>query len=131
MKSRNSSPPRDTILLNIDTFWKRPYEVSPTHFTNDSYTLFNTKFHAGIIYKTWKLLTGDPGNEQFNDNPYPMSNPFPTVQLYKYLSDPGERINLANRYPQVVEKLLGKLAEFHKNSVPFQKLAFDKVCQHG
>ena len=101
--------------------------MTPARFTKYPTDLFDTTIHAGIIYKSWKLLTGDPGNGQFGVNQSAMPNPYPSVQLFKYLSDPQELNNLADRYPHVVEKLLRMLAGYYNSSPPARSIPLDRV----
>jgi arylsulfatase A-like enzyme len=72
----------------------------------------------------WKYLDhkGSGGNNYDRDDewsmrPYKLEDTDPEApgQLYDLDSDPGERVNLYNKHPEIVAKLKGKLAEF-KNS---------------
>merc|ERR1711879_173627 len=82
---------------------------------------FNTtKGNAAIIHGEWKLITGDPGWEQWStvsdklktDNVQTFThNPksAPSVHLYNLDIDPQERLNLAEVFKDKVEFLLERL----------------------
>jgi len=72
----------------------------------------------------WKYLDhkGSGGNNYDRDDEWSMkvykledTDPDAPGQLYDLDSDPGERVNLYNKHPEIVAKLKGKLEEF-KNS---------------
>ena len=56
--------------------------------------MLELSIHAAIISKVngnyWKLLTGDPGCELFDEplpncGKHPLPNPYPSVHLFKYV----------------------------------------------
>merc|ERR1711971_610639 len=100
-----------------------------------------TEGTAAIRWKHWKLLTGDPGpflilpvtgiDDRFelcaNDPNFqwPTQGPQASVHLFDMDSDPSESANVADQHPDIVDTLIGKLAQYERESVPYQYLPID------
>ncbi|XP_067939336.1 arylsulfatase B-like [Watersipora subatra] len=131
--------PRKEILHNIDPL----YPVKGTSVSK----VFDTSVQASIRYGDWKLLTGDPGfdgwvpeptlypdySARFNDS-RTTSNGTQNLYLFNIALDPIEKYEVSAKYPQIVDMLLLKLAEYNQTAVPVNYPDWDSRCDpalHG
>ena len=124
--SQYAVSPRTELLLNID-----PLESGPEPRLVMG---FDTSVRAGIRVGDWKLLTGDPGFDDWVEPPewkYEMKSnssagnvteskrlSSKTILLFNIKIDPYERTEVSELYPHTVRDLLVKLAEYNSTSVP-------------
>ena len=124
--------PRTELLHNIDPLKKhgKPHVV----------TGFDTSVHAAIRVGDWKLLTGDPGFDEWVKPPE-LDNAMPKrsfdleryhenilakqqnqhrkkIQLFNVKTDPYERFEVSSDHPDVVADLLVRLAKYNSTAVP-------------
>lgn len=125
--SEGKPSPRTDILHNIDPLYTRVKTRSP----RDGFGIWDTAIQAAIRVKDWKLLTGNPG---FSDWIPPQTFPnfagkwwnlerilWPkgkSVWLFNITADPYERVDLSQKYPEVVKRLLLRLVQYNKTAVP-------------
>ncbi|XP_078069909.1 arylsulfatase J-like isoform X2 [Mustelus asterias] len=125
--SEGKPSPRTDILHNIDPLYTRVKTRSP----RDGFGIWDTAIQAAIRVRDWKLLTGNPG---FSDWIPPQTFPNfggkwwnlervlwakgKSVWLFNITADPYERVDLSQQYPEVVKKLLRRLAQYNKTAVP-------------
>ena len=120
--------PRTEILHNIDPLSALPQKKIVMGF--------DTSVHAAIRVGDWKLLTGDPGDSRWIEPPElrnldlsmfsNMSSKFDknqfitnkTIQLFNVRYDPFERTEVSDVYPNIVAKLLTRLAQYNSTAVP-------------
>ena len=118
--------PRSEILHNID----------PLSTLHDKKIVmgFDTSVHAAIRSGDWKLLTGDPGFDEWVKPPEmknaatmhinnmetakKMNQSSSTVQLYNIKNDPYERMEISAENPAIVTQLLARLVKYNSTSVP-------------
>ena len=116
--------PRTELLHNID----------PLKSTKASHIIkgFDTSVQAAIRVGDWKLLTGDPGFDEWVKPPE-LDNIMTTlkknvirksnsssnmIQLFNIKHDPNERTEVSADHPDIVEQLLEKLAKYNSTAVP-------------
>ena len=125
--SRYAVSPRTELLHNIDPLFSS--SVQPHMMMG-----FDTSVHAGIRVGDWKLLTGDPGFDDWVEPPEwkneMRSNlstanitkskrlSSKTVQLFNIKFDPYERTEVSELYPGVVKEMLVRLAQYNATAVP-------------
>uniref|UniRef100_A0A4W3K161 Arylsulfatase B n=1 Tax=Callorhinchus milii TaxID=7868 RepID=A0A4W3K161_CALMI len=143
--SEGQPSPRVELLHNIDHLFtdtspcpvKSSGNVSSNIHTNAwQNSIFNVSIHAAIRYGNWKLLTGDPGCSYWFPPPSQLSqadvplpdSPKKKVQLFNIEFDPQERLELSERFPKVVEKLLLRLQHYQDGAVPIYYPASDPKC---
>ena len=129
----DADSPRSEILHNIDPLYEK---VHPSFIRKG----FDTSVHAAIRVGNWKLLTGNPGNSNWTLPPEadnievcdeskencPKLKGFdklerqlnPPLQLFNIVDDPYESKNLARTHPDVVDRLLARLARYNSTAVP-------------
>ncbi|XP_050925759.1 arylsulfatase I [Lates calcarifer] len=101
-----------------------------------SQPLWDTSVQAAIRVGDWKLLTGDPGHGDWVppqvlptlpgrwwnlERSISSSHNSPThknIWLFNITGDPYERQDLADKRPDVVERLLARLAYYNQTAVP-------------
>ncbi|XP_071391521.1 arylsulfatase I-like [Centroberyx affinis] len=101
-----------------------------------SQPVWDTSVQAAIRVGDWKLLTGDPGhgdwvppqvlttlpgrwwNLERSFSASPKAAAHKSVWLFNITADPYERWDLAERRPDVVQRLLGRLAFYNRTAVP-------------
>nr|XP_039251350.1 arylsulfatase J-like [Styela clava] len=126
---KKTSSPRYEILHGFDPLYKKVAKT--TRYS--SQTVYNTEIRAALRCGPWKLITGHPGsnraerppeyNQRFgiarlkkgrSDRPIFLRD----VQLYHIESDPTEKIELSDKYPKVVYRLLNRLANYTAKAIP-------------
>ena len=130
--SENAKSSRTEILHNIDPL-NRVTNNDNTPILDAIQMGFDTAVQAAIRVGDWKLLTGQ---ESFNDwvkppewraRPSTEENSVgggfekfenKLVRLYNIKEDPSERKELSNAYPEIVDSLLLKLAEYNSTAEP-------------
>nr|XP_020450509.1 arylsulfatase J [Monopterus albus] len=126
--SEGHPSPRQDILHNIDPIYIKAKNGS----WKAGYGLWNTAIQAAIRVGHWKLLTGVPGYSDWVP-PQTFSNQRLTnrwhnervhwdrgksVWLFNITADPYERVDLSQRYPHIVKKMLVRLVQYNKTAVP-------------
>lgn len=104
--------------------------------TMESYrALWDTTVRAAIRVGDWKLLTGDPGHGEWVPHqvlptlmgrwwnlerafPKFQKSPGKNVWLFNISADPFERQDLAEQRPDVVRRLLARIAHYNQTAVP-------------
>ncbi|XP_066269664.1 arylsulfatase B-like [Branchiostoma lanceolatum] len=120
--SEGASSPRNEILHNIDPLtWSTNSEASKIH----GHGTFNTAVKAAIRVGDWKLLTGNPGNGdwQLQTMDGKIKEKSAGVRgkqlwLFNIRNDPQERKDVSGEYPEVVQRLLGRLSAYNETAVP-------------
>uniref|UniRef100_A0A3Q2XKH3 Arylsulfatase family member J n=1 Tax=Hippocampus comes TaxID=109280 RepID=A0A3Q2XKH3_HIPCM len=119
--------PRQDILHNIDPIYVKAKNGS----WKAGYGLWNTAVQAALRVGHWKLLTGVPGYsdwvppQTFNTQRLTLRWHSERVRwdrgkslwLFNITSDPYERVDLSQRYPHVVKKMLMRLVQYNKTAV--------------
>uniref|UniRef100_UPI003AB0C4A5 arylsulfatase I-like n=1 Tax=Centroberyx gerrardi TaxID=166262 RepID=UPI003AB0C4A5 len=130
--SEGKESPRQEILHNIDPLHKAPAPGKK----KGGWGIWDTSVQAAIRVGDWKLLTGDPGHgdwvppqvlttlpgrwwnlERSFSSPLKAAA-HKSVWLFNITADPYERWDLAERRPDVVQRLLGRLAFYNRTAVP-------------
>ncbi|XP_041948239.1 arylsulfatase I [Alosa sapidissima] len=126
--SEGKESPRMEILHNID-----PLNRKGRGSWRDGEQVWDAAVQAAIRVGDWKLLTGDPGHGDWV--PPQVLAHFPggwwnlergaghqakSVWLYNITGDPCERHDMATQRPDVVKKLMARLAYYNRTSVPVQ-----------
>ncbi|XP_072261864.1 arylsulfatase J [Pyxicephalus adspersus] len=125
--SEKMPSPRIDILHNIDPMYIKARNGSWAA----GFGIWNTAIQSAIRVNHWKLLTGNPG---YGDWVPPQSfinvglnrwhnervslSIGKSLWLFNITADPYERVDLSEKYPDVVKQLLRKLAQFNKSAVP-------------
>ncbi|XP_071975307.1 arylsulfatase J [Engystomops pustulosus] len=125
--SEGKRSPRIEILHNIDPMYTKARNGSWAA----GFGIWNTAIQSAIRVNQWKLLTGNPGNgdwvppqsfsngglSRWHNERVSLTNG-KSLWLFNITADPYERIDLSERYPDVVKQLLRRLAQFNKSAVP-------------
>ncbi|KAK1889757.1 Arylsulfatase J, partial [Dissostichus eleginoides] len=127
--SEGHPSPRHDILHNIDPIYTKAKNGS----WKAGYGLWNTAIRAALRVGHWKLLTGVPGYSDWVP-PQTFSNQRLTnrwhnervrwdrgksIWLFNITADPYERVDLSQRYPHLVKKMLLRLAQYNRTAVPY------------
>ena len=91
------------MLVNIDREW---YYTKDRNFTKYENPFFDTTIHAAIVYKNWKLITGDAGHSGFYKNKTEIPNPYPSVHLFDLESGIFLLFDEVNNY--LIEQILAR-----------------------
>ena len=142
--STYAQSPRTEFLINID-----PLSVATLGYKVPAEERirmgFDTSVLAGIRVGDWKLLTGEQGNDQWvvppesltdqsrikevelldDNDPGIQQYDVKLVQLFNIKKDPEERVEVSDLYPEIVDELLTKLAEYNATAVPVNYPADD------
>jgi len=145
---------REEILHNVNRLYSSPpwfqcgRPLVPNLQYNNSHGYDTTTGNSALRWKNWKLLTGDPGPhfilpvdgdrfESCAQDPnfqYNTVGPQVSVYLFDMDSDPSESFNVAYQHPDIVDTMIGKLAQYEREVVPYQFLPIEceaKVEYHG
>uniref|UniRef100_A0A665XE97 Sulfatase N-terminal domain-containing protein n=1 Tax=Echeneis naucrates TaxID=173247 RepID=A0A665XE97_ECHNA len=125
--SEGKESPRQEILHNID----------PLHLgVKETGRMWDTSVQAAIRVGDWKLLTGDPGhgdwvppqvlptlpgrwwNLERTLSSSRGSSAHKDIWLFNIAHDPYERQDLSDQRPDVVQRLLARLAYYNQTAVP-------------
>ncbi|CAI5689404.1 arylsulfatase J isoform X2 [Oreochromis niloticus] len=126
--SEGRPSPRHDILHNIDPIYIKAKNGS----WKAGYGLWNTAIQAALRVGHWKLLTGVPGysdwvppqtflNQRLTTRLHNERVPWDrgkSIWLFNITADPYERVDLSQRYPHIVKKMLMRLAQYNKTAVP-------------
>ncbi|CAK8677652.1 unnamed protein product [Clavelina lepadiformis] len=125
---------RTEILHNIDPLFEK---ISKPELRSG----FDTSVHAAIRSGKWKLITGKAG---YDNSWFPppestkccrMKPNEPTadkpIRLFNIVEDPYEENDLSESYPQMVDLLLEKLAEYNATAVPVIFPKMDRKAYPG
>ncbi|XP_038062003.1 arylsulfatase B-like [Patiria miniata] len=127
--SQGKPSPRKELLHNIDPL------QSPAEWTETDERLwgrldglvFNATIRAAIRVGNWKLITGHAGPSKWTPPPESTTDVYrfveevstrTCVRLFNVQTDPSEHYNMAASQPDVVGRLLARLAQFQASSVP-------------
>ncbi|XP_033112648.1 arylsulfatase J-like isoform X1 [Anneissia japonica] len=117
--SENKASPRKEILHNID-----PVTVIKDGKKWKNST-FDVRVRAALRSGDWKILTGVKGSVNWIAPPssgivpfYPNVVKDQVVFLFNITADPNEYNDLSGKYPEVVDSMLEKLANYNKTAVP-------------
>ncbi|XP_066285655.1 arylsulfatase B-like isoform X2 [Branchiostoma lanceolatum] len=120
--SEGKASPRTEILHNINPLIR---QVNSNSVMFQDHNIFDTSIRAAIRSGDWKLITGKPGNADWLvkssiRKTFEKSTDSGAKQLWLFniRSDPQERRDLSGEYPEIVHRLLQRLAEYNKTAVP-------------
>ncbi|XP_070556392.1 arylsulfatase B-like [Ptychodera flava] len=124
--SEGAPSKRKDALLNINTLNSVLVTHDPKPFSDNPY--FDIRIQSAIREGIWKLMTGKTGNTHWIVPPESQDVKLPeeeetelhNVHLYDIAEDPGEVHNLALQRPDVVMRLLKRLADYYETYVPPQ-----------
>ncbi|KAJ8390290.1 hypothetical protein AAFF_G00108590 [Aldrovandia affinis] len=133
--SEGMPSPRQDILHNIDPIYTKAKNGS----WKAGHGIWNTAVQAAIRVGDWKLLTGVPGYSDWvppqTFSALLLTNRWhnervrwdrgKSVWLFNITADPYERVDLSQRHPQVVKRLLLRLVHYNKTAVPVRYPAKD------
>ncbi|KAM9496737.1 arylsulfatase I [Clarias gariepinus] len=131
--SEGKESPRFEILHNIDPL----YVLSRHGSLRGGHGVWNTAVQAAVRMGDWKLLTGEPGYGDWTP-PQVLGN-FPggwwdlerhaearkSLWLFNITADPYERYDMAEQRPDVVKRLLARIAFYNRTAVPVRYPAED------
>ena len=123
--SKNKPSCRDELLHNI-------YPVNKPTGNRLYDGTFDNRYAAAIRVGHMKLLTGDVGKlDQFSPEGY-CSNPSHRIRnkdkniwLFNITADPTEDHDLSDSHPDIVKKLLDRLAFYNSTAVPWKTPEYD------
>ncbi|XP_076436341.1 arylsulfatase B-like [Babylonia areolata] len=124
MISQGQKSTRSEILHNIDILF-------PRNGDNLYPDIFDTRVRAAIRDRDYKLIVGNPGNSSWIPPPPTTTSnstrtvpkvshdaPAKNVWLFDITHDPYEEIDLSEKRPDVVKRLLARLASYNSTAVP-------------
>ncbi|XP_035490847.1 arylsulfatase I-like isoform X1 [Scophthalmus maximus] len=143
-RSRSSPRPKSKTKLRLGSRSKSRRTVSQyqnqsrpgTSPPPTSQPVWDASVQAAIRVGDWKLLTGDPGHGDWVPPQvlptlpgrwWNLERTFPShhkpsahknIWLFNITGDPYERRDLADRRPDVVQRLLARLAHYNRTAVP-------------
>merc|ERR1712131_345831 len=151
MLIHDKESPTEEFLINIDPLLVRPSKTDKRKWKSS----FDVSTQAGLRWKEWKILTGDPGGpdgwifppeldqnklhfkrklSKYQDPTPLQSKNTKRVVLFNIETDPLETEDLSDKRPDIVEIMLDKLAAHNKTAIPPQPGIFDAAANpdfHG
>ncbi|XP_068590886.1 arylsulfatase I-like [Cebidichthys violaceus] len=135
--SRSRPPqPKSQTQLKLHLRYQNVSRPTSHPFVRPSEPPWDASVQAAIRVGDWKLLTGDPGhgdwvppqvlptlpgrwwNLERTFSLFPKSSALKNVWLFNITADPCERQDLADQRPDVVQRLMARLAYYNQTAVP-------------